>query len=365
MTAPPDVDANKRPTGLRILLFGNAGYSSVLLPRLVERGETIVGLCTRGQKPLAKRLRARTGRILRGLGLRRRETFQLPGPLEHLPSPLKIARQHRVPVLEASELHAPVFARHVEALEPDVLLVAGFHRLIPRSVFGLARVAAINFHPSLLPRHRGGTPNRWVIRFGETETGITAHLLSEEFDAGDIVAQRRALVGPDDTWGEIEHRIAEALPSFACEVLAMVCEGPLVSRPQDTVTASHEPSFNAEHQNIDWSLGEAEIRRTCHAIRPKSGGMTEYRGRPVCVWEIESSPGPVTDAEPGSIVEIDAQGRPVVACGDGVATVTHLLRFGRVQPLPRAGRGLGFAKGGSFRPPGAAIDLDHAGGGLL
>jgi len=336
-------------TDLRIFLFGNSGYASVLLSSLIARGENVIGVCTRPEDSLMRRVRRQIGHLSRNIGLQT-DAFILPGPFDHLQTPHRIARQAGIPVLNSAELRAARFADRIRRHRPDVVLVAGFHRLIPTSVFGLARLAAINFHPGLLPKHRGGTPNRWVIRLGEGESGVTAHLLSEEFDKGDVLAERRVSVGANDTWGDLEARIVGILVPFVCEVLDTVRQGRIDPRPQSDAAARYEPPLKGDHLVIDWSLSVSEIRRICYAIRPKSGGITDYRGQRVCIWDLEPAESERTDRDPGTIVRVDADGRPLVACGDGVARVTRFVRRGRVVPAAAVVRALNLRPPGKFGP---------------
>jgi len=333
----------------RIFLFGNRGYMSAILPALLERHATIIGLCTRPPKRPASALRRAVRSVVRRSGLRRADDFLYRDPFEALPEPRTIAEQHGIRVLSSSTLRDRDFAKELSELAPDVILVAGFHRLIPSEVFTLARQAAVNLHPSLLPHHRGGTPNRWAVRHGEQRTGITAHLLSDEFDKGDIISQVAVEIGADDTWGEVEERLLGRMPGFAIDVLRLVASGDAAPMPQTNICAEIEPSYNKHHQVIDWSLSLEDIRRTCLAIRPKSGGLAVVRNEYVCVWDVgrtyrkTASPVP-----PGTIVAFDDQQRPVVACGDGILQISQILRFGRIIPARSLVRELHLRVGDRF-----------------
>lgn len=321
------------PTGLRIVVFGNGGYASALLHSLLARGERIVGLVARTPAPPIglTAIRRAVARVAQRFGIAP-DTHTYTDPFAGVAAPQCIARSHSIPVLDAATIRSPAFRDVFRALTLDLAFVAGFHRLIPAHLLDIPTRAFVNFHPSLLPARRGGTPNRWVIRHGDAETGVTAHLVTARFDEGDIIAQRRIGVRLDDTWGSLEHRIADTLVSVACEVLDHAVVGPLVGSPQVDARATYDPPYHGAYQSIDWTLSADEVRRTCDAIRPKSGGLASFRGRTLCVWACEVLPMISPPAPPGTVVACDRSGM-VVACGSGAIRVVSVLERGRIVPM--------------------------------
>lgn len=321
------------PTGLRIVVFGNGGYASGLLAHLLARGERVVGLITRTTTSPTGFVvvRGAIARLAQRCGIAP-DAYTYADSFVDVVAPQHIAHQHGIPVLDASTIRSPAFCDAFRTLAPDLAFVAGFHRLIPVDLLGIPVRAFVNFHPSLLPARRGGTPNRWVIRYGDAETGVTAHLVTERFDAGDILAQQRIAVRPDDTCGSLEHRIADALTTVVCEVLDRAAAGPLVGFPQDAARATYDPPYHGAHQAIDWTLSADEVRRTCDAIRPKSGGLASFRGRTLCLWACEVFPTTSPSAPPGTVVACD-RGGMIIACGSGAVRVVSVLERGRIVPM--------------------------------
>jgi methionyl-tRNA formyltransferase len=316
-----------------IFLFGNRGYCTSVLNTLVDQKYTVVGLCTRPPKPPMANLRFRFGEFRRSLGLVRQDAQSLPGPMDQFELPANIATKAGIPVFSSRDIKSPEFSRTLGSLNPDVILVAGFHRLIPPSIYEQARIQAINFHPALLPKHRGGTPNRWVIRSGEKETGITAHLLETEFDTGDIVGVRKIEVSDMATWGDIELQTAAEMAPFVLEVLADIEAGTLSGTPQDDSLSSYEASYCHDDRIITWQETADDIRRICYAIRPKGGGFTRFGNSTLSVWDVElPTSASEVDEPPGSIIDIDPRGCPTVACKDGVVRITHFIQRGKVVP---------------------------------
>lgn len=350
---------------LKVFLFGNRGYASLVLEGLVERDIQVVGLCTRGQKPWLSRLRLRFGALRQRIGLVRGDLHALPGPFEAFASPAELGRSHGIPVWPSSALRTPEFREAMANLRPDVILIAGFHRLVPESIFSLARLTAVNFHPALLPRHRGSTPNRWVVRQGETHTGITAHLLTEEFDAGLIVGQRQVTVAATDTWGDVEQNISTQMLPFVLDILDAAGNGNLDPQPQDEDQTSYEPAYGGRLRTIDWNDSVEEIRRTCYAIRPKSGGLTNFGKKTLCVWEIAAAPIDQSTATPGTIMSLDNDADPIVKCGDGAARIESFIHGAKVVPAGDTTRRLGWRIGDRFGTDRSEAGSDKSAGESL
>jgi len=332
---------------LRIALFGNQGHASRILDALLSRNEQVVALCTKAKAPLWKRTARKAMAVARHLDLVTVPYFY-QDPLADMPDIEKMARRHSIPILSSRELHERSFIDDLTALKPDLILSAGFHRLIPDEVISVASTAAINLHPSLLPKHRGGTPNRWTIRLGEKHCGVTAHNLDSEFDTGDIFIQRKTTVAPAVTWGELELKIGGFLESMALDIVLAARSGQLTAQPQDHGTSTYEKSYRGEHQWIDWFQGAGDVRRTCLAIRPKSGGFTLFGKQQLCLWEVQECERRDNSAQPGIIIEMDVAGRPLVDCGEGAVRIVTMLQGGRIRPAEQVLGRLGARVGDRF-----------------
>lgn len=336
------------PTGLRVVVFGNGGYASILLSCLLARGERVAGLVARTTaSPIGlAAVRGVVARIVQRLGMTP-DAYTYADPFAGTSIPQRVARQHGISVLDAATMRSSTFRDAFRALAPDLAFVAGFHRLIPPDLLGIPARAFVNFHPSLLPQRRGGTPNRWVIRHGDAETGVTAHLVTERFDEGDIVAQRRITVRSDDTWGSLECRVADALVVVVCEILDRAAVGPLVGSLQAAADVTYDPPYHGVHQTIDWTRPADEVRRTCDAIRPKSGGLASFRGRTLCVWACEVLPTASPQASPGAVIACDRDGI-VIACGSGAVRVASVLDRGRIVRIGTRTARYGITVGSHF-----------------
>lgn len=342
-------------TELRIFVIGTGGFASKILTALIARGENVVGVCCQDDghadgwlARLARKLRRTVRTQLVVAGILDAPVFEYEDPFADTRSPSGVAARHGIPRLEPRNLRSNTFEASLKALAPDLILVAGFRQLIPRNVIGIPVKAILNFHPSLLPKHRGGTPSRWVIRSGDKETGVTVHLVNEAYDRGDLVLQERVPVHDGDTYGDLELRLSDVAAALCLRIVDMAKRGPLAGTPQAHDLATHEPPYKGHHQTIDWRLPAPEIQRTCYAIRPRSGGMTSCRGKPVCIWEVDVCSEEPLRGRPGQVIAIDRDGALVVSCGVGAVRVRSFLHSGVPIPARKLRRRLGIDVGSVF-----------------
>ncbi len=312
----------------KIFIIGNRGYASAIIEKLLANGENIAGICSKTESSFLifkNYLRA----ILVKYDFYPHDSCEYKNPFDIFRLPKDIAAGANIPYFDAAAIRTPQFKIDFQNISPDIVLVAGFHRLIPANIIAVPKMGMINFHPSLLPKHRGGTPNRWVIRNGEFETGVTAHFVNEQFDCGDIMLQEKLAVDPDETWGNLEMRISGVIARMAFRIVEMAKTGPLKAIPQDETKASYESSFRGICQKIDWSLSAYEIKRICNAAKPKSSGVLTYRGRVLCLWDIVVLDDVINKGIAGTVLST-AGGFMLVLCGEGALRITSFLYRGKI-----------------------------------
>lgn len=110
-----------------------------------------------------------------------------------------VALNHNIPCCQPKNIGQQKVVRKIKEVNPEAIFVAWYGQRLSKSILDIPLKGCINFHPSLLPKYRGPTPVNWAIINGETETGVTAHYMEEEFDKGDIIFQRKLAISNDDT----------------------------------------------------------------------------------------------------------------------------------------------------------------------
>jgi methionyl-tRNA formyltransferase len=148
----------------------------------------------------------------------------------------------------------------------DLLLAATYHRRVGGNITSRCNVA-INLHPSLLPRNRGSNPFFWSIRNGDTETGVTAHVLTEELDAGAIVLQRAIGISADETQSTLRGRLGRLAADMAVIVACSHGNNTLTAHPQDEKRAPSYPRLDDEKRRLDLTQASGILRRHINALR--------------------------------------------------------------------------------------------------
>ena len=128
-------------------------------------------------------------------------------------------------------------------LKPDLLVTAAYGQILSAELLSIPRLGGINLHGSILPAYRGAAPVARAIQNGETETGVTVIRMTPQIDAGGVVAGATTKIGPDETAGELEQRLAVLGATLVTHVVAALAAGPVRISPQDKTKVTQRPSF--------------------------------------------------------------------------------------------------------------------------
>jgi len=232
-----------------------------------------------------------------------------------------------VPVLMPERVGAAPVLAELEALRPDLIVVAAYGQLLPSRLLALPPKGAINIHPSLLPRYRGAAPIQWAIARGERETGVTLFYLSEKMDAGDIIIAQSVPIADDDTALTLTPRLAAIGAQMLLRVLPWIEAGTAPRTPQDESQATYAPKLKKSDGQIAWTLAAADLRNRIRGFQPWPGVYFRWprRGLTIRVSQADVEPG---EGEPGEILSISGAG-PLVACGRGALRLLALQPEGR------------------------------------
>lgn len=255
------------------------------------------------------------------------------------------ARAQGVAVLTPASPGAPGLAARLRELGPDLLVSVLYRRLLPPELLAVPRLAAVNLHPSLLPRYRGRAPVNWALLHGERRIGVSLHHMVEQADAGDIVARQVVEVEPEDTALAVVRRLEAAGVALLREAYPALAAGTAPRTPQDHGQATTFGRRRPEDGRVSWSWPAARIADAIRALtHPFPGAFVGDGPGRLHLWSGRAGAGPAGEAGPGTVVEVRAGEGITVATGAGALTLRVVQPAG--GPAQRAdrwaaGRGLG------------------------
>jgi methionyl-tRNA formyltransferase len=268
-----------------------------------------------------------------------------------------IAQERAIPTLQPESINTPEGVVGLRSLEPDLLVVAAYGQILSKEVLAISRQGGINVHASLLPRYRGAAPIAWAIYHGEKETGVTIIKMSVSLDAGDMLAREVVPIGPTETAGELEARLAPVGARLAMQVIDQIAGGTATGIKQDKSQATRAPKLTKEYGLIDWSRTAEQVVNQVRAMQPWPTAYTflHRQAQPPAriIVTRAGSVGPASSAfrSGDAVVLPDRPGSLVVAAGEGTLTeilelqpsgkkrmsAAEFLRGHRLQPGDRFG----------------------------
>jgi methionyl-tRNA formyltransferase len=286
---------------MRIVFMGTPEFAVPTLRGLVHAGHEVVTVYTQPDKPQGRG---------RGLAFSAVKAAALDiGLTVHQPSSL------------TDEVD------RIAQLDPEVIIVAAFAQLLPKSILGIPPAGCLNVHPSLLPRHRGASPVDAAILAGDEFSGVSIMLMDEGWDTGAILARERMAIGPEDTTGTLTEKLADVGARLLVQTLPEWVGGNLTPQPQSGERANYTPKITKQDGDIDWNLPAVDIWRRVRAFQPWPGCYTQWRGRLLKI--IEAAPSVETQlGDIGQVVMMEQpQGGSI-----GVQTGAGVLQLVKVQP---------------------------------
>jgi methionyl-tRNA formyltransferase len=215
----------------------------------------------------------------------------------------------------------------LRATPHDVIVVAAYGLILPRSVLEIPAYGCINILASLLPRWRGAAPIHRAIEAGDAETGITIMQMEEGLDTGPMLAMESLPITADDTTGSLHDKLASLGGQMIVDALRKLEQQNLRAVPQPNAGASYAPKITKEEAALDFRQPAAILARKIRAFNPFPGGIASFDGVPIKLWRAELLQTP-TAATPGQILAADTQNGVLVASGDGVLRLTELQKPG-------------------------------------
>ena len=244
-----------------------------------------------------------------------------------------VAHEHGTRILDPEDINSPEFHKELTVFAADLLVVCDYGQILSSATLATSLLGGINLHASLLPKYRGAAPINWAIYNGEERTGCSVIHMTPRVDAGPVIAQGSAHIGPDETAEELELRLAEVGFWLVRRAIDSLESGELQAVTQDPAMVSSAPRLKKTDGLIDWSRTAEQIRnqiramepwpKTCTFLHRAAGPTVRLIPGPVSVMD-ESEP----NTPPGTVLEV-TEDKIVVAAGRQQVVLTALQPAGK------------------------------------
>lgn len=289
---------------MRIVFMGTPDFAEASLKKLIDEHFDVVGVFTQPDKA-------------RGRGM----TVSF--------SPVKeLALQAGLPVFQPESMRDGTALTQLRELQPDILVVVAYGRILPDEILALPKYGAVNVHASLLPKYRGAAPIQWAILNGDRVTGVSTMYLAHDMDSGDIIYTRETEIGEKESSGELFDRLMVMGAELLTVTLRDIEAGTAPRIPQDHSKASYVTMLDKSMSPIDWSRSARSIMKQIFGLQPWPVATMELNGTTLRVFDADYT-GRHSNAVPGTVLHADQSGIEI-ACGGGESLrITELQAPGK------------------------------------
>ncbi len=298
MTRSFRIQRNRDDTTVRIVFAGTPDFAASALTALLATHHDIVGVYSQPDRPAGR------GRKL------------MPSPVK------KVALEADLPVFQPENFRSPEARQELAMLNPDVMIVAAYGLILPKTVLEIPAHGCLNIHASLLPRWRGAAPIQRAIAAGDQETGITIMQMDEGLDTGAMLLKTITPIHDDDTGGSLHDRLATLGGEAIVKALALLEKGELSGEAQNDEQACYAHKLSKEEGHIDWRQDATGIERLVRAFNPWPGTYTDLDDQRIRIHEASALADASTEP-PGTVIRREREGIDV-ACGERTLRITRL-----------------------------------------
>ena len=293
---------------MRIVYMGTPDFAVKPLHALAETDYEVVGVVTQPDKPKGR------GKTM-------------------LPTPVKEeALKHGFTVYQPVKVRDPEFFQILKELAPDIIVVAAFGQIIPKSILELPEYGCINIHASLLPKYRGAAPIQQAVIDGEKESGVTIMKMGTGLDTGDMISRAVIPLASDETGGSLFDKLADAGAKLLVETLPHIFDGTAVyeKQPEESPTP-YAGMITKQMGLLNFERPAEELERLVRGLNPWPSAFTFWNGKTLKVWEssvVKAEEALVEKEKPGTVVKTDKNGI-YVACGKDILMLSQVQLEGK------------------------------------
>lgn len=289
---------------MKILFMGTPEISAICLDKLIKDGHNISAVVTREDKPRGR------GNVM-------------------TPTPTKVlALENGISVYEPKTLKDEDFMKLLGDIDPELIVVVAYGKILPVSVLEYPKYGCINLHVSLLPKYRGAAPMQRAIIEGEKETGVTVMYMNEGLDTGDIISVKKFPIGAEDNFEDIHDRSALVGGELLSHTIREIESGNATRTKQDETLATYAAKIEKTDCKIDFSKSNQTLDCLIRGVTPIPGAFAYLNGKMLKITKAYITDG---KGEPGEVIALDGNGLGsfTIACGEGALKVTAVIPEGK------------------------------------
>ena len=291
---------------MKIIFMGTPDFAEESLKSIYEAGHEIVGVVTNPDKP-------------KGRGMK-----MIPSPVKEFAIGKNLTIYQPEKVKNNEE-----FINELKALQPDVICVVAYGKILPKEILDIPPYGCINVHASLLPQYRGAAPVQWAVLNGDKTTGVTTMYMDVGMDTGDMILKEEVQIGEDETTGELWDRLKTIGGKLLVETLKQIEKGtaPREKQGEDFTVA---PMLSKDMAKIDWNKSAKEIKNLVRGLNPIMGAYTFLNDKKIKFWKVKVAGEDEIYAENlgfltnGTVMVSDPKDGIFIKCKEGILKVLEI-----------------------------------------
>jgi methionyl-tRNA formyltransferase len=289
---------------LRVIFMGTADLACSSLRALVAQKEwAVISVVTQPDRPKGRNLALQFSPVK------------------------KTALAANIPLLQPERAKEPAFLDELTRLQPDLIVVAAYGQILPKTILELPRFGCLNVHTSLLPKYRGAAPIQWAILEDEQETGVTIMKMDAGLDTGDILTQAATPIRAEDNAQTLHDRLAEMGADLLVRTVPDFVSGRIIPQPQPLEGATYARKISREDGRLDWRQPARSLWNKVRAFTPWPGAYTHFGSAGVLLKIWEAAVAEEVSGAVGQIVQADKNGL-VLRCGHGGLQLLQVQKEG-------------------------------------
>mgnify|MGYP004705539505 FL=1 len=292
---------------MKIVFMGTPDFAEKSLEDVYNAGHEILAVVTNPDKP-------------KGRGMKM------------VASPVKeFAVSKNLKIYQPEKVRKNVeFIEEIKKLEPDVICVVAYGKILPKEILEIPKLGCINVHGSLLPKYRGAAPIQWAVINGEKVTGVTTMYMDVGMDTGDMILKEEVEIGEDETTGELWDRLSKIGGKLLVGTLEQI-EAGTAPREKQGENFTMAPMLDKEMAKIDWeNKTTQEIKNLVRGLNPIMGAYTFLNGKKIKFWKVDIAKNIGYDPENikmfrnGTVLVSDQRDGLFIKTKDGILSVLEI-----------------------------------------